>query len=113
MSTSLCHAVLARLIAACPESTQPAACVANFARLSTPHALSADALVRWIAQVRAADLPHLHAFTRGLERDRDAVIARSHTPVQRRQTLAGRCTVRGGPPGRAWVPFGSVDGCYW
>lgn len=26
---------------------------------------NADSLTRWIAQVRAADLPHLHAFTRG------------------------------------------------
>lgn len=28
-----------------------------------------------MVQVRAGDLPHLHAFTRGLERDRDAVNA--------------------------------------
>ncbi|WP_371106179.1 MULTISPECIES: transposase [Streptomyces] len=34
-----------------------------------------DGLPSWIVQVRAADLPHLHAFTRSLERDRDAVNA--------------------------------------
>lgn len=28
----------------------------------------------WITAVRADDLPHLHAFTRGLQRDYDAVI---------------------------------------
>lgn len=31
--------------------------------------------MRWIVQVRAAALPHLQAFARGLERDLDAVIA--------------------------------------
>jgi transposase len=34
-----------------------------------------EALTCWIAQIRAADLPHLHAFTRGLDRGLDAVIA--------------------------------------
>ncbi|MCX4825935.1 ISL3 family transposase [Streptomyces sp. NBC_01142] len=67
--------LLARLTAACPEMTQLAFCIGDFAQLLTPDAGHADALARWIVQVRAADLPHLHAFTRGLERDRDAVIA--------------------------------------
>ncbi|MEU6512302.1 ISL3 family transposase [Streptomyces sp. NPDC046942] len=67
--------LLARLIAACCEMTQLATTVRDFAALLTPHAGNADGLSRWIAQVRAADLPHLHAFTRGLDRDRDAVIA--------------------------------------
>jgi transposase len=40
-----------------------------------PRAGNADGLSRWIVQVRAADLPQLHVFTRGLDRDRDAVIA--------------------------------------
>ena len=55
--------------------TQLAAGIQTFAPLLTPHAENADALTRWIAQVRAADLPHLHAFTRGPDRDLDAVIA--------------------------------------
>ncbi|GLW98946.1 hypothetical protein Misp02_30330 [Microtetraspora sp. NBRC 16547] len=29
----------------------------------------------WITTARAADLPHLHAFTRALDQDRDAVQA--------------------------------------
>lgn len=57
------------------EMTQLAAVVGGFAQLLTPCAGNADALSRWIVQVRAVDLPHLHAFTRGLERDLDAVIA--------------------------------------
>ncbi|MEW1660773.1 ISL3 family transposase [Streptomyces sp. NPDC093707] len=69
------HELLAKLTAACPEMTQLATGIRDFAPLLTPHADNADALTRWIAQVRAADLPHLHAFTRGLDRDLDAVIA--------------------------------------
>jgi transposase len=69
------HDLLARLTAACPEMTQLAACIRDFAQLLTPHPANADTLQLWIAQVRAADLPHLHAFTRGLDRDHDAVIA--------------------------------------
>ncbi|WP_406404953.1 ISL3 family transposase [Streptomyces sp. NBC_00879] len=73
--TSEHHGLLARLTAACPEVTQLAAHIRTFAQLLKPHPGNADTLEFWIAQVRAADLPHLHAFTRGLERDRDAVIA--------------------------------------
>ncbi|OIK23091.1 ISL3 family transposase [Streptomyces malaysiense] len=67
--------LLAQLTAACPEMTQLAASIGGFAELLTPRPGDTDALVQWIAQVRAADLPHLHAFIRGLERDREAVTA--------------------------------------
>lgn len=67
--------LLARLTAACPEMTRLAAVVGGFAELLTPQPGNADRLSLWIGQVRAVDLPHLHAFTRGLERDRDAVNA--------------------------------------
>ncbi|MBW8705672.1 hypothetical protein MBT84_39300 [Streptomyces sp. MBT84] len=69
------HELLAKLTAACSEMIQLATVIRDFAPLLTPHTDNADALTRWIAQVRAADLPHLHAFTRGLDRDLDAVIA--------------------------------------
>ncbi|MEU2777723.1 ISL3 family transposase [Streptomyces sp. NPDC007162] len=69
------HELLAKLTAACPEMTQLAAGIRDFAPLITPHTDNPDALTRWIARVRTADLPHLHAFTRGLDRDIDAVIA--------------------------------------
>lgn len=55
--------------------TQLAATIRGFAQLLMPRAETADGLSRWIVQVRAADLPHLHAFTGGLDRGRDAVIA--------------------------------------
>jgi hypothetical protein len=56
--------LLARLTAACPEMTQLAAVVGGFTKLLTPCAGNADGLSRWIVEVRSADLPHLHAFTR-------------------------------------------------
>lgn len=52
--------------------TQLAANIADFAQLLTPREGNADGLSRWIVQARATDLPHLHSFTRGLNRDRDA-----------------------------------------
>jgi transposase len=67
--------LLARLTNACPEMTHLAASIGAFAELLTPRAGNDDGLSRWITQVRTADLPHLHAFTRGLDQDRDAVIA--------------------------------------
>lgn len=67
--------LLARLTSACPEMTQLAAGIRDFAQLLTPHAGNTDQLARWIIQIRAADLPHLHSFTRGLNRDHDAVNA--------------------------------------
>jgi len=69
---------LAEFAAACPHMTQPTTGIRGFAPLSRPHVDNADALTRWIAQVRAAQLPPLHAFTRGPERDRGAVIAGLH-----------------------------------
>ncbi|MDX2650573.1 ISL3 family transposase, partial [Streptomyces sp. PA03-1a] len=67
--------LLAQLTAACSEMTQLATHIADFAQLLTPREGNADGLSRWIDQVRTTDLPHLHSFARGLERDRQAVIA--------------------------------------
>ncbi|WP_220295243.1 ISL3 family transposase [Streptomyces sp. MBT84] len=67
--------LLARLTAACPEMTQLASHIADFAQLLTPREGNAGGLSRWIDQVRTTDLPHLHSFARGLDRDREAVIA--------------------------------------
>ncbi|MFF4908993.1 ISL3 family transposase [Streptomyces sp. NPDC001260] len=69
------HELLTKLTGACPEMTQLAAVIRDFAQLLMPREENADGLSHWIIHVRAADLPHLHAFTRGLERDSDAVIA--------------------------------------
>lgn len=47
--------------------------VRSFAGLLTPADGNDDLLTAWIAVVRAENLLHLHAFTRGLDQDRDAV----------------------------------------
>ena len=63
------------LTAACPEMTDLAALVASFADLLDPRSGNDKRLDDWISTVRAADLPNLHAFTRGLDLDLDAVRA--------------------------------------
>jgi transposase len=63
------------LTAACPEMIDLVGLVASFASLLRPHEGNSRRLDEWIATAREADLPHLHAFTRGLDFDRDAVHA--------------------------------------
>lgn len=63
------------LTAACPEMIELADFIRDFADLLHPREGNAGRLDEWIAAVRAADLPQLHAFTRGLDQDRDAVRA--------------------------------------
>ena len=69
------HELLDTLSAACPEMTAVAGLVRSFAALLTPAGGNAELLASWIVETRAEDLPHLHAFTRGLDQDRDAVNA--------------------------------------
>lgn len=64
-----------QLAGACPQMTTLAAQVSAFATLLTPSEGNAAALTDWIARTRAADLPFLHSFANGLERDRAAVDA--------------------------------------
>jgi transposase len=61
--------------AACPEMSALAGLIRTFAALLRPAEENAGQLSTWIAAAQAEDLPHLLAFTRGLERDRDAVNA--------------------------------------
>lgn len=49
--------------------------VGSFAALLRPREDNSARLDAWITAVRAADLPHLHIFARGLELDHDAVHA--------------------------------------
>ncbi|QHA09215.1 hypothetical protein GQF42_43895 [Streptomyces broussonetiae] len=80
------HELLARLTTACAEMTQLANLIRDFAPLLTPRTDNADVLTRWATQVCGADLPHLHAFTRGLARDRDAVNAALTLPYSNSST---------------------------
>jgi transposase len=61
------------LTGACPQMTALAGHVRGFAALLTPAEDNMKLLTDWIEAVRADELPHLHAFTRGLDKDRAAV----------------------------------------
>ena len=63
------------LVAACPQMIALADLVRSFASLLTPTEGNDRLLTAWIQAARAEDLPHLHAYTRGLDYDRDAVNA--------------------------------------
>ncbi|MEU6537854.1 ISL3 family transposase [Streptomyces sp. NPDC047000] len=60
---------------ACHETTAPADLIHHFAALLEPADGNATLLSTRITSARAEDLPHLHALTRGLEKDRAAVDA--------------------------------------
>ena len=55
--------------------TALAGLVGSFAALLTPDPGNGGLLPQWITAARAADLPHLHAFTNGLDLDIQAVTA--------------------------------------
>jgi hypothetical protein len=61
------------LISSCPEMTALATRVREFATLLTQR--RGGDLDVWISDVRGEDLPALHAFADGLEKDHDAVVA--------------------------------------
>jgi transposase len=63
------------LTTACPQMIDLTELIGSFATLLRPYEGNGARLDAWIAAVRAADLPHLHTFARGLELDREAVQA--------------------------------------
>lgn len=63
------------LTTACPEMIDLTGLVGSFAALLQPSEGNDARLDAWIAAVRAAELPHLQTFARGLELDHDAVHA--------------------------------------
>ena len=64
---------LTQVRAACPHLDALRGHVEEFAKMLTGR--HGERLDAWIAAVRADDLPHLHAFANGLERDHAAVLA--------------------------------------
>jgi hypothetical protein len=69
------HETLAGLTAACPEMTALAGLITSFAALLVPGPGNDARLRRWTTGARAADLPHPHSFTRGLDLDIQAATA--------------------------------------
>ena len=66
---------LAGLESACPEMTALAALIRSFAALLAPDPGNNDRLSQWMIDARAADLPCVHSFTRGLDLDIQAATA--------------------------------------
>jgi Glucose-6-phosphate dehydrogenase, C-terminal domain/Transposase len=85
-STQGQHTLPGDLAAACPEMTALAGLVRSFAALLTPHAGNGSLLQQWIATARAADLPHLRAFTNGLDLDIQAATAALTLPYHNGRT---------------------------
>jgi transposase len=77
---------LSRLQAACPEMTALAALVRDFAGLLVPDPGNAARLQEWITSARAAGLPHVHSFTRGLDLDLQAATAALTLPFHNGRT---------------------------
>jgi transposase len=69
------HETLAELTAACPQMTTLAGLIASFAALLVPDPGNDTRLQQWTTDARAADLPYLHSFTRGLDLDIQAATA--------------------------------------
>ncbi|GAA3561933.1 hypothetical protein GCM10022222_52110 [Amycolatopsis ultiminotia] len=67
-------------VGACPEMTALAILVGSLAALRTPTAGNDARLSDWIDRARAEDLPRLHAYTRGLQFDRETVNAARTQP---------------------------------
>ncbi|MGW5751646.1 ISL3 family transposase [Nocardia rhamnosiphila] len=67
------HAHLTELLAACPDLTVLAELVSRFARIVTEH--RGRDLNDWMSSARAAALPELDPFLRGIDRDYHAVLA--------------------------------------
>jgi transposase len=77
---------LARIEAACPEMSALATHIRDFAALLVPDPGNATRLQEWITAARAADLPHVHAFTRGLDLDTQAATAALTLPFHNGRT---------------------------
>lgn len=69
-----------------PRTAELARLTGEFTQLLTPAEGNDSKLTDWIKEVRAADLPHPHSFTNGLELDHAAVDAGLTTPYHNGRT---------------------------
>jgi transposase len=76
----------ARLSSACPEMTVLASLISSFAAMLDPDPANEEKLLHWMAGARAAGLPHLHSFTRGLDLDIKAASAALTLPYHNGRT---------------------------
>ena len=66
--------------------TALASLIRYFAALLTPELANATLLQQWITTARAADLPHAHAFSSGLDLDIQAATAALTLPYHNGRT---------------------------
>ncbi|MFI9630670.1 ISL3 family transposase [Streptomyces sp. NPDC052042] len=74
------------LTTTCPEMTELARLIREFAQLLTPAEGNDAKLTDWITSARSVDLPHLHSFSNGLALDRAAVDAGLTLPFHNGRT---------------------------
>jgi transposase len=84
----------ARMSEACPEVKALAGLIGSFAALLAPDPANAEKLKQWIAEARAADLPQLHSFTRGLDLDIKAATAGLTLPYHNGRTEGVNCKTK-------------------
>jgi hypothetical protein len=77
---------VSRLQAACPEMTALAAVIRDFTGFLAPDPGNAARLQDWITSARAAGLPCVHSFTRGLDLDIQAATAALTLPFHNGRT---------------------------
>jgi transposase len=80
------RSLLAGLTAACPEMTSLAGLIQSFAALLKPDPANDQKLQEWTRAAQAADLPSVHAFTRGLDLDMAAATAAVTLPFHNGRT---------------------------
>jgi transposase len=74
------------LASACPEMKALASLIGSFAAMLDPDPANEDRLRQWVIGARAADLPHVHSFTRGLDLDIKAATAALTLPFHNGRT---------------------------
>jgi transposase len=80
------QALLSKLTTACPEMTSLAGLIQSFAALLKPDPANDEKLQEWTHAAQAADLPSVHAFTRGLDLDMAAATAAVTLPFHNGRT---------------------------
>jgi len=80
------QALASTLTAACAEMTSLAGLIESFAALLKPDPGNDEKLKEWVQAAQAADLPGVHAFTRGLDLDLAAATAAVTLPFHNGRT---------------------------
>ena len=84
----------ARLASACPEMKALASLIGSFAAMLAPDPANEEKLRQWITHARAADLPNVHSFTRGLDLDIKAATAALTLPHHNGRTEGVNCKTK-------------------